>query len=207
MVSTSKTSLDDFTFACGSHALRKGHMARRDVTQAMLLLQSWKPDRILHVNRKHFIHTLITGAGQAGTPLLLSKLSLQSGEKNHRGITEDTERGKGKEREGSQGKDTFTNRTWIGESPYLAHGTQMYRNDKGRQKQKWASSATSVWSVMTHSFLVVGISWPTYMSNDVLSHLNMPVSNVNWQRWIKFAGFCGLFLTLSERTCHANLSQ
>lgn len=160
--------------------------------QAKLSLETWKPDSILHVNRKYFIHTLITGAGQAGTPLLLSKLSLQSWGKNHRGTAEDTDTGRGKEREGSEGKESFTNRKWTGESPYLDHGTQMYRNDKGRQKQKWSLSATSVWSLMTHGFLVVAISWPTYIANDVLSHLNMPVGNVNWQRWIKFAGFCGL---------------
>lgn len=34
--------------------------------------------KYLHAQRKYLIRTLITGAGQAGTPLLLPKLSLQS---------------------------------------------------------------------------------------------------------------------------------
>lgn len=165
-----------------THTQEWSHHKCRDLIQATLLLETWKPDSIWHVNRKSVVHTLITGAGQAGTPSLPSKVSLQSRGKNGRGITEDTERGRGNEREGSQGKDTFTNRKWSGESPYLDHGTQTYRNERGQQKQKWSSSATSVWSAVTHWFLVVDISWPTYISNDVLSHLNMPFSDVNWQR-------------------------
>lgn len=90
---------------------------------------AWPYNSMLHVNVEYCQRTPISAAGQAGTPSPLLKLSWQSWGRNHRGFTEDTETSRGKEREGSQGKDTFTNRKWSGESPCLAHGTQRYRYD------------------------------------------------------------------------------
>lgn len=126
------------------------------------------------------------------------KCCLQSWGNNHRGFTEDTERGRGKEREGSQGIHLQTG-SEVGRAPTWPMESKRTDMTQWWQKQKWSSLATRVRSVMTHRFLVVGISWPTYISNYVSSHPNMPDSNVNWQKWIKVAGFCGSI-------SHVNLS-